>query len=346
LSNQQKRHAKALRRKQQLAERSRVAIAQAGSERAQRVRRYAAAPVVECLMQRDLLERGNGTIMLVRRPAVGTLAMASFLVDTYCLGVKDAMFRVAPEEEIESVIDMMDNVEPLEPVDPCYARKLLHDVVAWARTLGLQPHAEYHEAEMLFGDIDARSCGTAFEFGLDGRPCYMPGPADTAAQSRRRIEILTRRLGADGFDLAAAVEPDDLDGEYDADLQPDPAVWLELDEVERLAQVEDYHRLIGDDDPEVLHKHALAHVIAEDQIAAAPTAAASRALSRLIVEGLDRHEAIHAVACVYMGALAEAMKAGATAKTLELPPVCDTQLDRLTVETWQRDYGDGPEGEA
>jgi hypothetical protein len=84
----------------------------------------------------------------------------------------------------------------------------------------------------------------------------------------------------------------------------------------------------------------VAHVIVEDQIAAEPASAAGRALSRLILEGLDRHEAIHAVACVYMAALADAMKAGATAETLELPPVSDAELDRLTIETWQRDYGD------
>jgi hypothetical protein len=343
---QQKRREKELRRKRQLAERSRAAIAQAGSARARRVRRYAAAPISECLIQEGLLQRGNGTIMLLRRPAVGTLAMAAFLVDTYCLGVKDAMFQVAPEEEISSLIDAMGATGRLEPADPSYARKLLHDVVDWARTLGLQPHADYTEAEMLFGDVDAQSCSIAFEFGLEGRPCYVPGPTDTAAQTRRRVEILTRRLGADGFDFVAAADPGARIGEYDADHAPDAAEWLELDEAERLFQVEDYHRSIGEEDLEMLSRHATAHVIVEDQIAAEPTSAAGRALSRLIVEGLDRHEAIHAVACVYMAAVSDAVKAGATAETLEVPPPCDAELDRLTVETWRRDYGDGSEDEA
>ena len=135
-------------------------------------------------------------------------------------------------------------------------------------------------------------------------------------------------------------------GEYDADHAPDAAEWLDLDEAERLFQVEDYHRSIGEEGLEMLSRHATAHVIVEDQIAAEPTSAEGRALSRLIVEGLDRHEAIHAVACVYMAAVSDAVKAGATAETLEVPPPCDAELDRLTVETWRRDYGDGSEDEA
>jgi hypothetical protein len=339
MNAERKRREKALRRKQQLAERSRAAIQQAGSVRAQRMRRYATAPIFNCLIQEGTFERGQGTIILARRPAVGTLAAAAFLVDTYCLGVKDAMFHVGPDEEVEAMIDGMDATAPLVPVEPATARKLLHDVTDWARTLGLQPHSDYAEAEMLFGDVAVTDCREVFTFGLDGRPFYVPGPSETPAQVRRRFETLTRRLGLDGFDFALAEDTEDDGGGYDADYEPDPAEWQALDESERLSRVEDYHRRIGEE-LDVLEQHAVAHVIVEDQIAAEPASAAGRALSRLILEGLDRHEAIHAVACVYMAALADAMKAGATAETLELPPVSDAELDRLTIETWQRDYGD------
>jgi hypothetical protein len=35
------------------------------------MRRYAAAPILDCLIQEGLFERGQGTVILSRRPAVG-----------------------------------------------------------------------------------------------------------------------------------------------------------------------------------------------------------------------------------------------------------------------------------
>jgi hypothetical protein len=54
--------------------------------------------------------------------------------------------------------------------------------------------------------------------------------------------------------------------QYDANEQPDPDVWLELDETERLDSVSDYHRRTGVqlETPEL---HAMAHVVVENQVA-------------------------------------------------------------------------------
>jgi hypothetical protein len=53
---------------------------------------------------------------------------------------------------------------------------------------------------------------------------------------------------------------------YDANEQPDPDIWLELDETERLDSVSDYHRRTGVqlETPEL---HAMAHVVVENQVA-------------------------------------------------------------------------------
>ena len=54
--------------------------------------------------------------------------------------------------------------------------------------------------------------------------------------------------------------------QYDADEQPDPDVWLELDETERLNLVIDYHRRTGVQ-LENLEPHAVTHVVVENQVA-------------------------------------------------------------------------------
>ena len=87
--------------------------------------------------------------------------------------------------------------------------------------------------------------------------------------------------------------------QYDADEQPDPDVWLELDETERLDLVSDYHRRTGMqlETPEL---HAMAHVVVENQVASGEATSVPEALDRLINEGLDRHDAVHAIGSVLM----------------------------------------------
>ncbi len=87
--------------------------------------------------------------------------------------------------------------------------------------------------------------------------------------------------------------------QYDADEQPDPDVWLELDETERLDLVSDYHRRTGVQlgTPEL---HAMAHVVVENQVALGEATSVPETLDRLINEGLDRHDAVHAIGSVLM----------------------------------------------
>ena len=85
---------------------------------------------------------------------------------------------------------------------------------------------------------------------------------------------------------------------YDPLVPPDAAAWLELDESERLELVREYHRHRRIKLPN-LDAHALTHGVIENQLAEGLVPAAS-ALRRLLAEGLDRHEAVHALGSVLM----------------------------------------------
>ena len=86
---------------------------------------------------------------------------------------------------------------------------------------------------------------------------------------------------------------------YDAIEQPDPEIWLELDETERADLVIDYHRRIGVqlENPQL---HAMAHVVVENQVALGGITPVPETLERLMAEGLDRHEAVHAIGNIFM----------------------------------------------
>jgi len=87
--------------------------------------------------------------------------------------------------------------------------------------------------------------------------------------------------------------------EYDPDRDLVADEWLDLDEQERMILVEDYHRRhrIGVTNAQV---HAVVHAIVENQLALAEPVVVTT-LARLRGEGLDRHDAIHAIGSVLAG---------------------------------------------
>ncbi len=64
--------------------------------------------------------------------------------------------------------------------------------------------------EQLFGDVRAEDCTVAFSFGRGGRPAYMVGPSESAAQVMRRLGRLVERLGPDGFAWMIPISEDEV----------------------------------------------------------------------------------------------------------------------------------------
>ncbi len=98
--------------------------------------------------------------------------------------------------------------------------------------------------------------------------------------------------------------------EYDARKAPEPPEWLALDEREQIELATAYHRRRRAELPN-LHVHAVIHVTVENQLAE-EIKIVSETLERLMAEGLDRHEAIHAIGSVLVQHLWKLMRQEAT----------------------------------
>jgi hypothetical protein len=122
---------------------------------------------------------------------------------------------------------------------------------------------------------------------------------------------------------------------YDPLEAPDPKEWLALDEGERLALVEDYHQRAHISLPS-LAAHAAVHATVENQIALADETPARRTMERLMREGLDRHEAIHAIGTALMEHVHKMMTMKAPAPGADPNATYFAELERLTAEEWRR----------
>ena len=108
--------------------------------------------------------------------------------------------------------------------------------------------------------------------------------------------------------------------------------WQALDESERIESVRHYHRRNRIRLPNE-RLHAIIHVIVENQVALGGTFLAHAVLFRLMEEGLDRHEAVHAIGSVLSEHLFAAVREEAGA---DLNAQYVEKLNRLTAESWRK----------
>jgi hypothetical protein len=210
--HQRRKAAKAARRKAIVAEKKRLGSTVTGL--AERVRFAAKFPIASCLMPSQLFETGIGNIVIARRLPSGLLACGLFLVDTFCLGVKDAVFLEMEEDQLTDHLGA--HGDAFVDLAPSCARKLVRDAVAYAADLGLSAARTYGTVEPIFGDVDADTCADAFTFGKDGKPLFIQGPHDTPARIRAIALSLRNRLGVDAAELLTETQPEAEAGEEEA----------------------------------------------------------------------------------------------------------------------------------
>ena len=121
--------------------------------------------------------------------------------------------------------------------------------------------------------------------------------------------------------------------QYDPHEHINSDAWLELDESERTRLVVRYHRRQRVRLPNET-VHALIHVIVENQVALGNEFPANGVLFRLMSEGLDRHEAIHAIGSVLSETFSTAMSREKIGGDLNADYV--EKLKVLSAESWRK----------
>nr|MDT0663296.1 hypothetical protein [Micromonospora sp. DSM 115978] len=131
---------------------------------------------------------GLVNVLIARQERASRASVSGFLIDVYCLGVKDA---IGPLTMGIGVIDSFRGQffgvydEPPVPAPLALAQHLVHGAVAYAKGLGFEPHADYAPAAPYLGTPDGP---TPIRFGRDGKPFYISGPNDNPRAVIRTLE--------------------------------------------------------------------------------------------------------------------------------------------------------------
>ena len=156
-------------------------------------------PFIDCLMSTEFQEMGIGYVVVARRKSAQTIRCVSFVVDVFCLGIKDCHLQKCSENDYRFIKEKLGQTSKMIPVDPPYAKKFIEGAVAYAKEIGFNPHPDFQRYFNSLTDIDSSDCNDAFLYGKEGKPLYIQGPLDSPAKVIRIMKILEDKMGADGF---------------------------------------------------------------------------------------------------------------------------------------------------
>ena len=164
-------------------------------------------PVTSAVVSTEIWKRGIGSLAIARRESEGQLVFAVFLVDVYCLGVKNAFWKPGTQHDYDDLIRRMNGTQKMAAIAPACLLKIVQGAVDYAGSFGLPPHPDFHHAAKLLAGIDPSACPEQFTFGRNGKPFYVQGPHESSAEA---AAIMQRVQAAGGHYLVGGAVADML----------------------------------------------------------------------------------------------------------------------------------------
>lgn len=135
-------------------------------------------PIGKCYIgPPDWLESGMAHVIVTRLRPNGNLVMASFLVDTFCLGVKDAGYHenITPYD-FEKYLDNYKNGMGLEEISYNEAHNIIYGAMAFAEEGGIKPSKEFDPAGYILQEDTDDTPLIEYDFGKNGKHFLVVNP--------------------------------------------------------------------------------------------------------------------------------------------------------------------------
>jgi hypothetical protein len=163
----------------------------------ERAREY---PILGSWIMKGWQESGITPVVIAREQSPDEVIFASYLVDFYCLGVKDALCNANfPLKRFKNNLPDLCSGKP-EACDIGLAHEMVYGAIDFARRYGFEPHPDFELASMVLDPPGIHPFKHDLEFGKDGKPLFVAGPYDDAEAI---VKKLTRTAGEGNFNYMA-----------------------------------------------------------------------------------------------------------------------------------------------
>ncbi len=173
-------------------------------------------PIYKCYKGTTFVEDREMAIVVIRQHTGGTFTVGAFMLDCWCVGVKDALgcFSIS-KGDLDRLIETFENgVDKWEEVDYVEAHNWVYGAVDWAADAGISPCKDFALARFVLEEDDDRVELREYEFGKDGEYYLL---ANDTQELNKYLPTLKKTLGEGNFatEICQDDDYDDLDDEED-----------------------------------------------------------------------------------------------------------------------------------
>ena len=175
-------------------------------------------PFHESLVNQSWKEGGLAHILISRRQPDGNIVFGVYLVDIFCLGLKNTFCNanLSLSEYENDLKAQMVRLHNLVDCSTALAHQIIYGAIEYAEELGFKPHKDFKLSRHILEEPDKIEETGKIEFGKDGKPFFIAGPDDNTEVIIRKLEA---KLGADNFHYMVELQEDDLMILEDDDLE-------------------------------------------------------------------------------------------------------------------------------
>ncbi len=174
-----------------------------------------------CYVSNDIEQVGEGHVIVSRKHTGGRVSMAVYLIDIWCVGVKDSFYRLRMEDyEFNELVGAYNF--GLRECSYDEAHNWVYGAVAFAEEAGIEPNKSFKITQYMLEEDDDNIPLVEYEYGKNGKHTLV---AHSRLEASRYLPLLEKNLGKGNFDYILNAD-DDLDDVLDDVDDDEDSSWL------------------------------------------------------------------------------------------------------------------------
>ncbi|MFO8000410.1 MAG: hypothetical protein R6U46_04140 [Marinilabilia sp.] len=167
----------------------------------------------KCYINNDWKETGVGNIIIERKHGNGNITLGVFLVDLFCLGVKDTFYQYNISElEEEELLERFPENNKMVETDYNLLHNIILAAVEYAEDYGFNPHKDFERITQYIMAEDTEDIPLIeIECGKDGKPFFVASEDMNEKEISRIISTLEKTAGPGNYDYLLNEESEDYD---------------------------------------------------------------------------------------------------------------------------------------
>lgn len=167
-------------------------------------------PIDSCWILEDWQDVGETTVLIARRHASGKYTIGLYLVDTFCLGLKDTFYKFnVSSQEYDDLLDQISIGGNYIQVSYNEAHNLIFGAIAFAEEAGIKPSPEFALTQYLLEEDTEAVPLIEYEFGKNGKHFLV---AKNNLELNTYLPLLEKNLPEEEYDF---IFPDELEEDED-----------------------------------------------------------------------------------------------------------------------------------